>query len=89
VRTASFSPDGNWIVTSSQFTAGLWNAHSGELILYLRGDTKPLTGAVFDGSGHWVVTGSQDGTARVVPCAICGNLPQLEQVARERLRELR
>jgi WD40 repeat protein len=89
VRTASFSPDGNWIVTSSQFTAGLWKAHTGELVLYLRGHAKPLTGAVFDASGHWIATGSQDGTARVVACAICGNLPELEQVARERLRELR
>ena len=32
VRTASFSPDGRWIVTSSQFTAGLWNADTGQLM---------------------------------------------------------
>ena len=47
VRTASFSPDGRWIVTASQFTAGLWDAATGQLVLYLQGNTRPLTGATF------------------------------------------
>ena len=47
VRTASFSPDGRWVVTASQFTAGLWDACTGQLVLYLQGHTRPLTGATF------------------------------------------
>ena len=48
VRTGSYSPDGRWIVTASQFTAGLWNAGTGQLVFLLGRDTKPLTGASFN-----------------------------------------
>jgi WD40 repeat protein len=89
VRTASFSPNGRWIVTASQFTSGLWDAVSGQLVLYLQGHTRPLTGASFSPDGNWILTGSEDGTARIVRCVICRGLPGLEQAARERLREIR
>jgi WD40 repeat protein len=89
VRTASFSPTGRWIVTSSQFTGGLWDAVTGRLVLYLQGHTRPLTGAAFSPDGNWILTGSEDGTARIVRCEICRNLPGLEQVARQRLRNVR
>jgi WD40 repeat protein len=89
VRTASFSPTGRWIVTSSQYTAGLWDAVTGQLVLYLQGHTRPLTGATFGPDGNWILTGSEDGTARIVRCDICHSLPGLEQVARERLRSIR
>jgi hypothetical protein len=39
--------------------------------------------------GNWVLTGSQDGTARVYHCAICQPLSGLEATARVRLRALR
>jgi WD40 repeat protein len=88
VRSASFSPDGSWIVTGSQFTAGLWDASTGQLVLYLNGHTRPLTGATFGPGGEWILTGSQDGTARVVRCEICRNLAGLERLARERLHSV-
>jgi WD40 repeat protein len=88
VRAASFSPDGRWVVTASQFTAGLWDALSGRLVLYLQGNTRPLTGAVFSPDGNWILTGSDDGTARIVRCDICSNLSGLEKVARQRLRNI-
>jgi WD40 repeat protein len=88
VRTASFSPNGHWVITSSQFTGGLWDATSGQLVLYLQGHTRPLTGASFSRDGNWIVTGSEDGTASIVRCEICRNLPGLEQVARERLSRI-
>ena len=88
VRTASFSPDGQWVVTASQFTAGLWDAASGQLLLYLQGNTRPLTGATFSETGNVILTGSEDGTARVVTCDICRNLPGLEQLATQRLRNI-
>jgi WD40 repeat protein len=89
VNTGSFSPDGHWIVTSSQFTAGLWNAATGQLLFFLGRDTKPLTGASFSPDGRWILTGSEDGTARVYHCVVCQPLPGLEATARDRLRALR
>jgi WD40 repeat protein len=86
VNTGSFSPDSQWIVTSSQFTAGLWNAHTGQLLFFLGRDTKPLTGASFSPNGRWILTGSEDGTARVYRCVICEPLKSLEATAKARLR---
>ena len=89
MNTGRFSPDGHWIVTSSQFTAGLWNARTGQLLFYLGRDTAPLTGASFSASGNWILTGSEDGTARVYDCVVCQPLTGLETTARARLRALR
>ena len=69
--------------------AGSGTPSSGQLVLYLQGHTRPLTGATFSPDGNWILTGSEDGTARIVRCEICRSLPGLEQVARERLREIR
>ena len=89
VRSGSYSPDGHWIVTASYFTAGLWNAGTGQLLSYLVGHTAKLTGATFSPTGNWILTGSEDGTARVYHCVICQPLPGLEAAARARLRALR
>jgi WD40 repeat protein len=89
VSTGSFSPDGHWIVTASQFTAGLWNAATGRLLFFLGRDTQPLTGASFSRDGNWILTGSEDGTARVYHCVVCQQLAGLEATARARLRALR
>ena len=88
VRSAGFSPDGRWVVTASQFSAGLWSASTGRLVLYLMGNTAPLTGAVFSRSDDWIATGSIDGTARVLRCDICDDMPGLERLAAARLRRI-
>lgn len=89
VNTGSYSPDGHWIVTSSQFTAGLWNARTKQLLFYLGRDTAPLTGARFSPTGNWILTGSEDGSARIYHCVICQPLAGLTATARARLRALR
>jgi WD40 repeat protein len=89
VYSGSYSPDGHWIVTASQFTAGLWKTGNGQLLFYLGRHAKPLTGASFSPTGDWILTGSQDGTARVYHCLICQPLPALEATARARLNSLR
>jgi WD40 repeat protein len=76
-------------VTTSQFTAGLWNARTGQFLFYLGRDTKPLTAASFSPSRNWILTGSEDGTARVYDCVICQPLTGLEATAKARLRALR
>jgi WD40 repeat protein len=89
VYSGSYSPDGHWIVTASQFTAGLWETANGKLLFYLGRHAKPLTGASFSPTGDWILTGSQDGTARVYHCLICQPLSGLEATAAARLRALR
>ena len=62
----SFSPDGSRIVTaSSDETARVWDARTGETILELRGHAGELSCASFSPDGSRIVTGSADGTARV------------------------
>jgi WD40 repeat protein len=89
VRFGSFSPDGHWVVTASQYAAGLWSARTGLLISYLAGHTATLTGASFSPTGNWILTGSMDGTARVYRCVvICQSLKGLEATARARIHAL-
>jgi WD40 repeat protein len=85
----SFSADGRWIVTASQFNAGLWNARTGALLFYLTGNRRPLTGASFSSAGYWILTGSEDGTARIYHCGVCEPLPGLERIGQARLAQLR
>ena len=47
-----------------------------------------LTGATFSPTGDWILTGSNDGTARVLNCQVCEPLRQLERLAALRLRRL-
>jgi WD40 repeat protein len=89
VYSGSYSPGGHWIVTASQFTAGLWNAGTGQLVFYLGRHTAALTSASFSPTGNWILTGSKDGTARVYHCLICRPLPGLESIAAARIRALR
>jgi len=61
-----FSPDGKFIATaSSDTTAKIWDAESGELIYTLAGHTLPVTGVAFDPSGKYVATTSWDMSTRI------------------------
>jgi WD40 repeat protein len=66
VLAASFSPDGRQIVTaSSDRTARLWHAPTGDLVAVLEGHDRPVLSAAFSSDGQRVVTASDDGTARI------------------------
>src|SRR4030067_474329 len=55
-----------WVVTaSSDNTARVWDAASGETVAMLQGHTGPVLSAAFSPDGKWVVTSSNDKTARV------------------------
>jgi WD40 repeat protein len=86
VYAASFSADGNWIVTASQFSAGLWNAQTGQLVQYLRGAPAPLTNAAFRGTT--IVGAAKNGAFVAAPCVVCRDLNGLERAARARLAAL-
>jgi WD40 repeat protein len=66
VLTAAFTPDGKSVVTASaDSTARLWDVRTGQVFW---GNDKPLRGAVFDSTGRFVLTASQD-AARVFDTA--------------------
>ena len=80
VRSASFSPDGARVVTSSSDkTARLWDAKTGAAIAVLRGHSSAVRSPAFSPDGARVVTASWDRTARIwdVSAIPQGNLFQI------------
>jgi WD40 repeat protein len=66
VNSVAFSPDGSRIVTaSSDRTAHILNARSGELIASLLGHEDAVRSAAFSPDGIRIVTASFDRTARI------------------------
>jgi WD40 repeat protein len=66
VTGATFSPDGNFVVTASwDNTARVWPMDGSGDPLVLRGHESWIHSAVFSRDGRWVVTASSDRTARV------------------------
>jgi WD40 repeat protein len=66
VLSASFSPDGRRILTTSKDrTARVWDADSGKQIALLNAHEETLNSALFSPDGRRIVTTSADGTARV------------------------
>ena len=85
VSDVAISEDGRWVATAGPISAGLWAAATGRLVFYLRGHTGQLRSVDFSPDGKQILTASLDGTVRTYSCEICGNLPQLVTLARERL----
>lgn len=86
VASATFSPDGRWVLTAGPGSAGLGEVATGDRIVFLRGHTKPLVGAVFAGrDGRLIVTASKDGTVRTWRCGLCGDVHDLIKLAQQRL----
>jgi WD40 repeat protein len=66
VNSAAFSPDGKWIVTTSDdHKARLWGANNGHLRAVLTGHSGKVTAAEFSPDGKFIVTACEDATARV------------------------
>lgn len=66
VNSASFSPDGQRVVTTSNDrTARSWDAETGAEQVVLTGHIGWVNAAIFSSDGHRVVTASSDGTARL------------------------
>jgi WD40 repeat protein len=64
--SAEFSPDGRSILTTStDGTARLWDAATGEARRVLRGHRHVVGMGRFSPDGQWIATASTDGTARV------------------------
>jgi WD40 repeat protein len=66
VNQASFSPDGNLILTaSSDGTARIWDAVELTQRFVFSGHQQSVTSATFSTDGHAIITGSADGTFRI------------------------
>ena len=87
-RDASFSPDGRWIVTAGPGAAGLWSTATGLLERNLFASKHPLRSATFSPDGLRILSAGADGTVRIFRCALCGDLPALEALARKELAHL-
>ena len=74
VSSASFSPNGKYIVTASNdSTAKVWNTISGKLVATLKGHTSYVNNASFSPDGKYIVTYSGDSNAKIWD-AISGQL---------------
>ena len=61
VNSASFSPDGNLIVTAdTDGAARVFDGHTGELIKKFTGHTDAVTRALFSPDGQYIATSSED-----------------------------
>ena len=71
VRSAEFSPDNNFVLTSGvDGTARIWDASTGDLLDTIAEHASqmpqvPFEAADFSADGAWVLTGSVDGTIRL------------------------
>jgi WD40 repeat protein len=87
VRDARFSPDGRWIVTAGPRSVGLWRAVDGELTRLLAGPEGPFVAAEFRDGSSTVVAATEAGLVSSHECRICGEIPDLLELADERLAE--
>jgi WD40 repeat protein/tRNA A-37 threonylcarbamoyl transferase component Bud32 len=66
VTAVAFSPDGTRLATGCWDNTGLvWDAHTGQSLLELKGHTSTVSAVAFSPCGTCLATGSLDGTARV------------------------
>jgi WD40 repeat protein len=63
--SVALSPDGQTIVTGSDFRTRLWNANSGELLQTLQGHRAAIEWVTYSQDGQRLLTASFDGSARV------------------------
>jgi WD40 repeat protein len=66
IRFAAFSPDSQWLVTTSaDRTVRIWDTATGKERFVLRGHLRGVQSAAFSADGRWLVTASDDWTARI------------------------
>ena len=88
VSTVAFSPDGRWIVTGSpDGVTRVWDWRAGKLLGSMRMHADYVNAAALT-TDRRVLTASDDHSAKIYECGICGGLAEVEEQAKSRLREL-
>jgi len=87
VAMDSFSPNGKFVVTARNATSYLWDIETGQNLLPLPGHLSLVKTVYFSRDGLRIVTASQDGSAIVYACDICGSLTSLITLASKRILE--
>jgi eukaryotic-like serine/threonine-protein kinase len=62
--SATFAPDGKWVLTTDDASAKMWDAASGQL-LFTMGHGDTVYRAVFSEDGSRIITAGGDGTVRI------------------------
>jgi WD40 repeat protein/serine/threonine protein kinase len=62
VRSVAFSPDGKRLVSTGRDGLKVWDAQTGQELLTMKGATAPVA---FSPDGHWLTSGSNDGTVTI------------------------
>jgi WD40 repeat protein len=93
ISGVAFSGDGRWIATAGASKAGVWSPFAssdlpGNFLFFARGTVAPFTAVAWSPRGWELATAARDGSVRVLDCALCGGLRQLEAYANTRLRSL-
>ena len=82
VNSAAYSPDGNRIVTgSSDKTAKVWDAQTGQELFTLKGHDGVVRPAVWSPNGKRIATAGDAGTAQIYTT----DMDELLQIAESRV----
>jgi WD40 repeat protein len=74
------------VVTAEEAgTAHVWDATQGTQLAEFSGDSGPVNWATFSEAGTLVLTTSDDGTASIFSCGTCRRLPELLDLAAQRV----
>ncbi len=86
LHDAAFSPDGRLIAAvSSDGLTRVWDWRRGELLAAMRMHADFVNSVAFSPNGNWILTASDDRTAKLYHCDTCGPLKALR--ARVRRQE--
>ena len=87
LASVAFDSDGKRLVTAgTDLTTRVWDVESGRQLSIMQRHADLVNTAVFSPDDGFILSASDDGTARIYPCETCGSLEELIQEARERLR---
>lgn len=91
VRGVAFSPDGRWLASITARKGAVWQVGdsnlSGNFLLFtaLPLQHQELMKSVAFARNHTVVMGNEAGQVLAYRCRLCGGLPQLTNMAKEKL----
>jgi WD40 repeat protein len=88
--TVAFSPDDKMVLTGvADGSVTVWDAASGTRLSLLERHSGVINSVSFNPAGDLILSVSDDHTAKVYPCEVCGDHDELLALAEKRLRYVR